>query len=74
MSAVGIRLVGGPADGHELTIPGDPWDPPQTYEVLHFSLQEGKRRLVYGRELNRGNDGPLWFYCYLEGSAEEWPG
>lgn len=69
MSAVGIRLVGGPADGMEIVIPGDPWDPPRTYEIMHALPRDGLRRLTYGRELNPGDDGPLWHYRHLDEPA-----
>jgi hypothetical protein len=69
MTGVGIRLIGGPADGRDFIIPGDPMNPPQTYEIMHASLGQGARRLTYSREANLEDDGPLWFYRYTSGRA-----
>ncbi|KUN37691.1 hypothetical protein AQJ30_15515 [Streptomyces longwoodensis] len=60
MSGVGVQFVGGPADGRLLAIPGDPWNPPHTYELRN---PDGDR-LMYVRALNPGDDGPLWHYRY----------
>ncbi|MGW2100399.1 hypothetical protein ACWCPX_22385 [Streptomyces olivaceoviridis] len=60
MSSVGIQFVGGPADGRVLAIPGDPWNPSHTYELRNAEGQ----RLFYRREVNPGDDGPLWHYRY----------
>ncbi|MFE2424665.1 hypothetical protein [Streptomyces hokutonensis] len=64
MNAVGIQFVGGPADGQLLTIPGDPFNPPHTYELRNIH----GHRLIHRRHVNPGDDGPLWHYHY-EGTA-----
>ncbi|MDQ0962012.1 hypothetical protein QFZ66_005890 [Streptomyces sp. B4I13] len=61
MSGVGIQLVEGPADGNLLVIPGDPWDPPHVYDQM---VNASGHRLVYRREVNPADDGPLWLYRY----------
>jgi hypothetical protein len=61
---VEVRLVEGPADGTDLVISGDPMNPPETYQIMHASNGHGVRKLVYRREVNPGNEGPLWFYRY----------
>lgn len=73
MSA-GIQFVGGPADGRLLVIQGDPMNPPPTTEVLvqePFNWREldaGRtpeiRKVLYRREVNPSDDGPLWLYRY----------
>jgi hypothetical protein len=79
--SVGIQLVGGPADGYEVVIPGDPMDPPACWEVFAASgniwatagqgqpPSAGVRELIYRREVNRSDDGPLWLYRYAEPTA-----
>lgn len=62
---VGIQLVGGPADGRLTYIPEDPVDPPRVYELLMLS----GRKAVYERQLNPGDEGLLWTYCYVGVSA-----
>ncbi|MEU2264954.1 hypothetical protein ABZ568_00570 [Streptomyces olindensis] len=67
MSGTGIQFVGGPADGQLLVIPADPWNPPHLYDQM--SKASG-RRLVYRREVNPGDDGPLWLYRYDRQASE----
>ncbi|MGQ5576751.1 hypothetical protein [Streptomyces sp. ECR3.8] len=72
--SVGIQFVGGPADGKQLVIDGDPMNPPLTTEVLEpppFNWREldaGRmpeiRKALYRREANASDDGPLWLYRY----------
>lgn len=60
---VGVQLVGGPADDCLIFIPEDPMNPPEIYRLTAFS---GGRvvRLIYEREVNRSDDGPLWLYRF----------
>lgn len=67
--SVGIQFVGGPADGQLLVIPADPMNPPRLYEDL---VSANGHRLIYRREVNPGDDGPLWHYHY-EGEAPTRP-
>lgn len=75
--SVGIRLVGGPADGKDVVIPGDPMNPPPVWEVFAAASGSiwatakqgqqsgaGMRKLIYRREVNPDDDGPLWLYRY----------
>jgi hypothetical protein len=72
--SVGIQFVGGPADGKQLVIDGDPMNPPPTTEVLvpealnWRELDSGQppeiRKALYRREVNAADDGPLWLYRY----------
>ncbi|QDN57371.1 hypothetical protein [Streptomyces sp. S1D4-20] len=72
--SVEIELVGGPADGKQLVINGDPMDPPLTTELLapeDFNWREFEagrapetRKLLYRREANAADNGPLWLYRY----------
>lgn len=70
MSSVGIQLVGGPADGRLLVIPGNPANPPRVYDGLIYEM--GTRRLIYRRADGRGvlgrrtpgAEGPPWRYQY----------
>lgn len=74
MNSVGIQFVGGPADGKQLVIEGDPVNPPLTTEVLEppsfnwRELEAGQvleiRKALYRREVNLSDDGPLWPYHY----------
>lgn len=66
MSSVGIQFVGGPADGQLLVIPADPWNPPHVYD----QIANANGRLVYRREVNPGDDGPLWHYHYDRQASE----
>lgn len=80
--SVEIQLVGGPADGKLVVIPGDPMDPPLTWEVYGApsgrtwatakqgqATGAGMSRLIYRREVNPEDDGPLWLYRYDEPTA-----
>lgn len=70
MRSVGIRFVGGPADGKEFVIPGDPMDPPETCDVFQPS-PVGVVRIEYRREVNPEDEGPLWLYRHTEGDECE---
>lgn len=52
MNSVGIQLVGGPADGRLIVIPGDPANPPRVYDGLIYEM--GKRKMIYRRADGRG--------------------
>lgn len=56
-------------DGREAVISGDLMDPPAEYEVMQCSLRGGARRLTYARQLNLGDEGPLWLYRYARECA-----
>lgn len=78
--SVGIQLVGGPADGREVVIDGDPMNPPPTTEVLVPETpswrENGARRVpeirkaLYQREANPSDDGPLCLYRYDRQASE----
>lgn len=70
MRSVGIRFVGGPADGKEFIIPGDPMDPPETCQVFHPG-PSGILPITYRREVNPEDEGPLWLYRHTEGDECE---
>lgn len=61
-TGVAIQFVGGPADGRVTFIPEDPMNPPLIYELL--TMGDGK--LLYERQPNPGDQGPLWLYNYSE--------
>lgn len=77
--SVSILLVGGPADGKEFVIGGDPMNPPPTTELLAPEVLNWRefdaghipeiRKLLYRREANRADSGPLWLYRYDEGAS-----
>jgi hypothetical protein len=72
--SVEIKLVGGPADDKLLVIDGDPMNPPPTAELLAPEVLNWRqldaghvpeiRKLLYRREVNTADDGPLWLYRY----------
>ncbi|MFE0472584.1 hypothetical protein ACFW2V_13315 [Streptomyces sp. NPDC058947] len=66
MMGVGIKFIGGPADGRLTFIPEDPMDPP----LLHELLMVSGRKAMYERQVNPGDQGPLWLYRYIA-EAEE---
>lgn len=78
--SVDIQLVGGPADGREVVISGDPMNPPPTTEVLVSEavnwrqLDSGQvpeiRKALYRRRVNAADDGPLWLYRYDRQASE----
>lgn len=67
--SVEVQLVGGPADGVDVVLPGDPMDPPSHVELKHLAMGSSVRTLTYSREVNPGDEGPLWLYRYTEGRA-----
>jgi hypothetical protein len=77
--SVGIQFVGGPANGKQLVIEGDPMNPPSTTEVLvpealnRRQLDSGQvpeiRKALYRRAVNAADDGPLWLYRYDQAAS-----
>jgi hypothetical protein len=67
MNTVEIELFGGPAHGMHVVIPGDPMDPPATYEMQQAPVrqEEEPRRLVYRRDFDTLGK-TLWVYRYEE--------
>jgi hypothetical protein len=57
----------GPAHGMRVAIPGDPLDPPATYEMQQASTRQGAepRRLVYRKGFTT-LDKATWVYRYEE--------
>ncbi|WP_060905344.1 hypothetical protein [Streptomyces scabiei] len=74
--SVEVQFVGGPADGKQIVLDGDPMNPRLTTEVLQPSplnwheLDAGVvppiRKVLYRREASASDDGPLWLYRYDE--------
>jgi hypothetical protein len=75
VSGIGIELVGGPADGEQLVIPGDPWSPPSEYLVAiapdwrAVMAAPGDELVplrvgVYRRAGVGAAGGPMWSYAW----------
>lgn len=67
MESVEIELFGGPAHGRHVVIPGDPMDPPATYEMQQAPARHDTepRRLIYRRDFDTLGK-TLWVYRYEE--------
>lgn len=60
---VGIQLVGGPADDRLICIPEDPMNPPEVYKLMAMN-GSSTVWLIYRREANKSDEGPLWLYRF----------
>lgn len=67
VESVEIELFGGPAHGTHVVIPGDPMNPPNTYELQQAPAhrETEPHRLVYRKDFDTLGK-TMWVYRYEE--------